>query len=209
LGDGRTVGKVRIHTSKQVLVEGREEVMVLESLTEHLELTDIQAHDYGGKNNIRRFLSAYTKLSEFPRIRSLAIIADADFNSGATNRILDALRSTSLPQPPNPLIEATQGHLSVWYLVLPHGKQEGMLEDICLESVRDDPIMDCVQDFVDCVGRKKPGWPRRNIASKARVHMYLATQDPPDRRLGEASKAGVWPLDDVAFEPLKTLLQQM
>ena len=81
-----------------------------------------------------------------------------------------------------------------------------MLESVCLESVKSDPVMECVELFVGCVGNKRLDWPRREIEAKAKVHAFLASQDPPDLRLGEAASKGLWNFDDAAFDPLKELL---
>ena len=199
-------GRGRPLRSKQVLVEGREEVMVFRSLATHLDLGDLDLWDYGGKNKLREFLAAFTARGDFYDVRSLAIVADADFDVGAARaRIRGALRDAGLPVPSDPLAEASQDDLGVFYLLLPHEK-EGMLENVCLESVRSDPAMECVKQFMGCVRDKRQDWPRREIEAKAKVHAFLASQDPPDLRLGEAASKGFWNFDDAAFDPLKELL---
>jgi hypothetical protein len=45
--------------------------------------------------------------------------------------------------------------------------------------------------------------------SKAKVHAFLASRYEPDKRLGEAAKAGYWPWDNEAFETVKSFLQQI
>ena len=84
-----------------------------------------------------------------------------------------------------------------------------MLEDVCLESVKTSPVMQCVEQFMHCVRGERADWPKQNMEAKARVHAYLASLDPPDLRPGEAAAGGHWNFDDIAFNPLKQLLQEL
>lgn len=94
------------------------------------------------------------------------------------------------------------------YPLLPHGKDEGALEYVCLESVRNEPTMQCVDEFIECVKKIRNGWTSQAMESKARVHAYLASQDRPDRRLGEAPQKHR-DSDAPAFQPLKKLLSEL
>ena len=201
--------RVSIVETKQVFVEGIEEVRVFRQLADHLEVGSIQIQPYGGKPKLRQFLRVLTSQDDFGNVRSLAVVADPDFDVGAArDSIRGALRDAGLPVPSDPLAEASQDDLRVFYLLLPHEK-EGMLENVCLESVRSDPAMECVEQFMGCVRNNTQDWPRREIEAKAKVHAFLASQDPPDLRLGEAASKGLWNFDDAAFDPLKELLTSL
>ena len=179
------------------------------TLATHLDLGELEFREYGGKDKLRKFLAAFTARGDFYDVRSLAIVADADFVPGASaDRIRGALESVGLPVPMAPLTlaGAPERDLNVSFLVLPHWNDQGMLEDICLESVKSQPLVGCVEHFLECVGQTRLDWPRREIEAKAKVHAFLASQDPPDLRLGEAASKGFWNFDDAAFDPLKELL---
>ncbi len=202
--------KKRISEAKQVLVEGLDEVRVLDNFASRLGLADVQCHAYQGKQNLRNFLKTFTALSDFTRVRSLAVVADADFSTdGTRDRIRGALQNVGLPQPSAPLTEVLDGNLKVSYLILPHWRGTGMLEDVCLESIKTDPVMECIDQFIECVKGFREEWPKPEIEAKARVHAYLASQDRPDLRLGEAAQRGIWKFDSDAFGPLKDLLQRL
>ena len=203
-------GKIQINQPKQVLVEGYEEVRVFTRLASDLGLTNVQCHPYQGKPQLREFLRTFVALSDFARVSSLAVVADADFDVGATrDSILGALDNVGLPQPTDPLSEVSSGNLKVSYLILPHSRAQGMLEDVCLESVMSDPVMECIDQFINCVKEKRENWPRREAQAKARVHAYLASLDRPDLRLGEAAARGIWNFTSPAFDPLKELLTKL
>ncbi len=202
--------KIQIRETKQVLVEGLEEVRVFSHLASQLSLTDVQCHSYQGKMNLTRFIRTFLALPDFAKVRSLAVVADADFDiEGTRTRIRHALQNAGLPQPSAPLTEASEGHLRVSYLILPHLRETGMLEDVCLESVKSEPVMECVEQFMECVKGKREDWPKREAKAKARVHAYLASQDRTDLRLGEAAEKGIWNYDSDAFNPLKELLSKL
>ena len=147
-----------------------------------------------------------TNQNDFDKVRSLAVVTDADFDVGAArDRVRGALRDSGLPVPDDQLGQALHDQLSVYYLLPPHEGQ-GMLENVCLESVGAEPVMDCVDRFIECAGDERTDWPRLEIEAKARVHAYLASKDPPDLRLGEAGEKGFWNFDHQVFNPLKGLL---
>ena len=82
-----------------------------------------------------------------------------------------------------------------------------MLEDVCLDSVSDDPAMECIDRYFECIEVSDTTGPRHVWHSKARLHAFLASRDRPDLRIGEAADRRVWHFDTEAFTPLKDLLQ--
>ena len=131
----------RIEQPKQLIVEGNDDARVFASLSRHLGIQDIQTWQCDGYENIRGILRTVTGLDDFDSVRSLAVVADA--NSSRNSRIQSiqsALSNAELPSPTNPLEIASDGRLKVAYLVVPHQRESGMLEDVCLDSVRTIPL---------------------------------------------------------------------
>lgn len=83
----------------------------------------------------------------------------------------------------------------------------GALEDLCLQSVTQDPAMLCVGVYFQCL--QKQGLPMPSNLPKARVQAFLASRQEAGKRLGEAAQAGYLPWDDKAFEPVRNFLQQL
>ena len=199
---------LEITQTKQVIVEGNDEIRVFNSLSKHLNIQDLQVRDYGGSGNLRRFLKTFRSSSEFDFVRSLAIVADANSNrNGRERQIQDALSNAGLPVPPRPLEAVSNGDLKVAYLVVPYNVEGTMIEDVCLESVKTDPAMECVDRFFECIGQANIQGPKEVWMAKARVHAFLASRERPDLRLGEAAERGLWTFDTDAFQPLKDLLR--
>jgi hypothetical protein len=188
-----------------LLGEGKEEVLFFQALIEHLGLDGFAVEDYGGKTCLKAYLGALVKRSGFDVIDTLLVIRDADENaSGAFSSVANALQACGLPVPLKHAAFA-RGKPRTAIFVLPDGLKAGMLEDLCIESVGDDPAIKCVNDFLECVARKCGHNPQPQ--SKAKVHAWLASRPRPDRRLGEAAAAGSWPWNSVAFEPLVDFLK--
>ena len=199
---------LRIEQPKQVFVEGNDEVRLFGALAQHLGISDVQINQYRGRDNLRPFLKAIPLLDGFENINSLAVVADANSNrNGTEQRIHAALSAANLPSPRRPLEVLAQDKVRVCYLVVPHGADSGMIEDVCLDSVQADPAIDCVERYFECIEQTNVRGPREVWLAKARLHAFLASRERPDLRLGEAADAGIWDFGADAFRPLKTLLE--
>ena len=198
---------LELNEPKQVIVEGNDDLRLFRSLASHLNIPNIEVRHYGGIDNLRAFLRTLTTSPGFTSISSLAVVADA--NSSRENRvqkIQDALSNAGLPAPDAPLEIDSDGSTQVAFLVVPHDRGSGMIEDVCLDSVKVDPVMECVDSYFECIERSGASGPRETWAAKARLHAFLASRERPDLRLGEAAEAGIWHLEGDAFGPLRQLL---
>ena len=201
-----------ITAPKLLLVEGVDEVRLFGALAKNIGLdADVQIRGYGGRNALRRLLANIWRVPGYPDLESLGIVMDADDSAAsAQDRIRGALSAADLPVPAAPLQSAAGDESpKACYLILPPDGETGALEDVCLASVAEDPAMDCVEDYFDCVERTALGGPRANWASKARVHAFLSSRERPDLRLGDAAENGIWPFDAPAFDSLKAVLRMM
>ena len=202
--------ELSIERSKQVIVEGEDDVRVLNALSRYLSVSDVQVVSCGGYDNLSNFLRILRVLPDFARLQSLAVVVDADQDAEGRRRgVSDRLASAGLPRPVRPLEPISEAGLTVTYLVVPHDAEGTMMEDVCLNSVSDDPAMGCVDQYFDCVSRADTPGPRQMWMSKARSHAFLASRDRPDLRLGEAAERGVWRFDSEEFRPLIDLLRML
>ena len=199
---------LRIEQPKQVFVEGNDEVRLFGALARHLGISGVQVNQYRGRDNLRPLLKALPLLDGFENINSLAVVADVNSNrNGTEQRIRAALSAANLPSPRRSLEVLVQDNMRVCYLVVPHGAESGMIEDVCLASVQADLAIDCVERYFECIEQTNVRGPREVWLAKARLHAFLASRERPDLRLGEAADAGIWDFGADAFRPLKDLLQ--
>jgi len=140
----------------------------------------------------------------FSNVSSLGIIRDADESSqSAFQSVCDALRDANLPIPSNPLTSQGQNP-KVTVMILPDENNSGMLEDLCLRSVESEPEVECVEQYFQCL-QQCIDLPK-NI-SKAKVQAYLASKPKSGLRLGEATQAGYWPLENKIFDTMENFFQ--
>ncbi|MFQ6116040.1 MAG: DUF3226 domain-containing protein [bacterium] len=189
---------IEITRSRILVVEGKDEELFFSGLINHFL-------GIGGKDKLRRNLKALKSAPNFAQVVSLGLVRDADENpTAAFQSVRDALRAEKLPAPEHP-IEPAGYSPQVTIMILPDESTPGMLEDLCLRAVARDPAMHCVEQYFQCL-QERYRIPLPHKMSKAKVHVFLASRSEPDRRLGEAAKAGYWPWDNEAFERLKKFL---
>ena len=192
---------------KLLLVEGRDEELVLGALLRHLGIHDVQVQNYGGKNRLGYFLVSLTGEPNFDQIQSLGIVRDADDNAhSALESVQSGLRNVGLPIPQTFLSPAGNGP-TVSVFIMPDNDGPGALERLCLNAWAEDPAMPCVDAFMQCVQDNADKPPV--AADKARLHAFLASREDPDLRLGLAAQRGYLPWHRPAFAALSTFLRNL
>lgn len=193
-----------------LVVEGQDEYNFFDALLRHIDISSIQVLAIGGKTQFRAQLLALKNTPGFNRVQSIGVVRDCDGNrQGAFDSVRGALRAASLPIPETPAA-FTENTPRTGVLIMPPESvgTDRMLEDLCLAAVADDPAMQCVDDYFDCLQTQAISL-RDNVLAKAQVHVYLASRDEPDLRLGEAAQRGYWPWDNPAFDQAKAFLRQL
>ena len=193
-----------------MIVEGVDDVRIINALCKDMRIFDVQVTPSGGYEGLSDILELLMGLPNFRELQSLAVVVDADQNAGGRRQgVEDALERAGLPRPTGPLKPVSANGLMVSYLVVPHDAAGTMMEDVCLDSVEDDPVMKCVDHYLDCVAQVGTPGPRSVWTPKARVHAFLASRDRPDLRIGEAADSGIWRFESDAFRPLADLLRAL
>lgn len=198
----------QVRSPKQLLVEGRTAHVFFRALLKHLDPTQIQVQDFSGTQQLAGFLKALSNAPGFAdTVTSLGIVRDAeDSAQAAFQSVCGALDRAGLPVPREPL-EPVGEDLRIRVMILPDCHSRGMLETLCLRSVRDNDVMRCVTEFFDCVRRESDTQPAN--MDKARTQVFLATRRRPGLLVSQAADAGYWPWDHPAFEPVRRFLSEM
>jgi len=200
-------GPTEISESKQLVVEGRDAEAFFRALLDHMGVTGVQAQNFGGVRELPGFLRALRNAPGFAQVISLGIVRDAETDAEAAFRsVCSALNGASLAVPTQAMVPT--GHSpQVNVLILPDGTRPGMLETICLQAVGDDPVIECIDQYFECVGRRVGSLPG-NI-HKARAQAFLASRHRAGLRLGEAALAGYWHLGSPAFDHVRRFVQAL
>ncbi len=185
--------------TKTVLLigEGRDEECFFSALVKHLGLDGrIQVAEYGGKNNLKGFLSA---LAVFPNLRSIGITRDADNDYlAALASVKSAISNAKLPD----LIRVSS-------YILPEPNECGALEAVILNAACSTPTWPCVEAFATCVSERIDSPFSTTDHAKHQLQAWLSTLSRPGLRLGEAASAGDIPFAHPAFQPLTAFIRSL
>ena len=191
---------------KFVFCEGKDDVAVVRGLASHLKL-DIQVEEYGGKDNLPLFLESLQKRPDFAQqnASAMAILRDANSDSAASFvSVRDALQRNGFPQPESDATFSDSALRVGIFIVGINGR--GMIEDVCLNSVSDQPEFSCVDDYFNCIAQKSP---RSKFSSKAKVRVWMASHVDYEYHVGKAAEEGYWPWESPAFDSLKNFLKAL
>ena len=119
----------------------------------------------------------------------MGVIRDADKDpKAAFQSVKDALKAAGLPIPRKPM-NPSKGPPKINVLIVPSTNNKGELEDLCLEAVVCEPAMACTEEFFNCLHQKEASILEKDL-SKAKVRVFLASQENPTLPLGLAARKG-------------------
>ncbi|MGH7143167.1 MAG: DUF3226 domain-containing protein [Planctomycetota bacterium] len=215
----------RISGAYLLLVEGKDEEAVSTRLLEFLGLSPdhVQIFDVGGKDKFHGNLVALPVVPGFDRLSRIAIIRDAE---SSFQQVFQSVADTVIKvfnQTLSATGSFTQGVPAIGLFITPGGGRSGMLEDLCIESVRHKEEFKCVESFVECVRSNPPpnvmspasgpvNQQKTFNSSKARASAYLASQAyltglwETHGSVGQAAKQGHWDFSHAAFSELTAFL---
>ncbi|MDJ0616994.1 MAG: hypothetical protein QNJ63_09645 [Calothrix sp. MO_192.B10] len=210
-----------IDEEQLLLVEGRDEVNFFDALLKHIKIQDIQVIEVGGKDKFKNEFPALLYASDFSKVKSYAIVRDADTNAGATlASIQKLLKDYNQPVPNQHGAVEDTGNLKVGIFIMPGNAEEGMLEDLCLETIQNHPVLNCTEKYLSCLETnldilengelKQAGkhyFPKNR--AKARMHSFLAGMYEYVPRAGLAAKKGYFDLDADILSDLKQFLLRL
>ena len=187
----------------QLLVEGKNPLNFFETFIRYLDIRDApQIQDFGGVNELQRFLRLFVRSPGFDTVECIGIVRDAEESAAAARQSVEgSLRNAGLPVPG---YAGKDDDPAVHVLILPDDEEPGMIETLLCRSVADAPVNPCIDKFFDCVAAL-PGFDIRR-PDKARAQAYLATRPVPDVSVGVAAQKGYWPLEHEAFAGVRAFL---
>lgn len=199
---------LEIVSDKLLVVEGEDERHFFEALAAAIHVS-VQVLPVGGKTKIRENLKLLAISPGFEIVTALGIVRDADDDyAAAFQSVMTALQAAGLPAPAEPEV-IVHDRPRTGVFIMPAKNTTGAIETICLDAVRDEAAFQCVEPFFDCLETHGVAHDGASVRAKARVHTYLASKPEPGKRLGEAAKAGYWPLGAAAFARVRDFLEKL
>ncbi len=199
-----------ITAKKLLLAEGRDAELFLVWAVRHFRSErDFQVMDFGGIKELTNFLKLLANDESYDDIETIVIARDAETDAkAATDSIQHSMSEAKMPAPKKPFEYTQNSSMKTAFMVFPGPEhQNGRLEDLCLSTVENDPLLKCVDDYLECAKTKGERFPRIH---KNKLHCFLAGKnDYAGSPISHAFKAKLWPPDHIALKPFKKIIQEM
>ena len=190
---------------KLVLCEGEDDLAVIRGLCQARHLIGLTVEHFGGRNNLENVVRELPKRPEFVRqeVDSLAVTLDAEQSQDSSwQKVRETIRvgfGVTLPQQRE--FAGEKPKVAGFIVSRPDGT--GMLEDLCLAAVSNQPGYQCLDDYFRCLAERTT---RKEYHPKAKFRAWMASQTDFDLRVGKAAVEGYLPWDSPAFDSLAQFL---
>ncbi len=199
-----------IKKEKLILAEGKDAYhFFCHACNFYRETQDVQVMHFGGNDDLPNFLLDLTNMDKYDEVNTIIIARDAETDAkAATDSIKHSMKQATIPVPEKPFEYIRNATLKTAFMIFPGPQQkDGTLEDLCLLTVENDPLLECVDGYLECAKAKGEQFPRIH---KNRLHCFLAGRDDSvGLPIGLAFKAKVWSPEHPALEPFKRIIQEM
>ncbi len=193
---------------KFVFCEEGDDLAVITGLAGSIGLADVRIEPFLGKDKLRDFLKDVQTRPEFSRnmVSAVGIVRDADNDGNAAfQSVRDALLANGF-KAPNRNGGFTVNGIKVGVLIVGPNGGQGMIEDLCLNSISDQPEFPCVDNYFRCIAQRCA---RKDFSSKARIRVWMASHVDYELYVGVAARKGYWPWDSPVFDSMKDFLRQL
>ena len=200
-----------ITQKKLLLAEGRDAELFLVWAGRHFRPErDFQVMNFGGIKELTNFLKLLANDESYDdNVETIVVARDAEMDAkAAIDSIQNSMKQADMPVPKKPFEYTQESSLKTAFMIFPGPEyQSGRLEDLCLLTVENDPLLECVDDYLECAKAKGEQLPRIH---KSKLHCFLAgKKDYAGLPIGLASCEKAWDIDHLALEPFKRIIQEM
>jgi len=208
--------KWQIDKEKILLAEGVDVHRFLIYACRAYQRSDIQVISFGGNSELRTFLEALKNLEGFSQVKALVIARDAETDvTSAIESIKSALGNIGLPIPSESFQFQQEDDTKTAFMLFPgpdrnNQCQTGTIEDLCLATISEDPLLNCVNAFLECAKQNQEGEEKLKHPWKCKLYAYLAGKDDhAGKRLSQAAKDNVWNWEHDTMLPFQRIIQEM
>jgi len=193
-----------INRQKVLAVEGKDEVNFFDALLKYLGITDFKIYEVGGKNQFKNKLPALVRMPFFSDVEVLVVIRDADEDANAAFESIRYILRNEGFEPPKDRNQFSDGKPKIGIFIMPGNSDKGMLEDLCLETVKDHPAMECVNAFIECASKLED---LPNRLAKAKAQTFLAAMPNIVCSVGVAAQKNYWDFNSEVLKDIKAFLK--
>ncbi len=195
-----------IEKEKLIIVEGGDDENFIDALLKKLEINDVEIINIGG-NNFDDYVPEIGKITGFDKVKQLLVIGDADNNSQTAfdriKRSIEEIEDYNLipPQVRNSFNNDLP-QIGIYIITKPNS-EEGILEDLCLETVKNHPVMKCVEIFCECISELDCEFEN---PSKSKCKTFLSGMPISVPHIGVGAQKNYWNLESEILDKLKSFL---
>ncbi len=203
--------KITFKSNRLLAVEGKDECNFFKAMLKHENINNIQIIDIGGKDRFKTEFPLMINTEGFSEVDTIGFVRDAEQSlaDSAFSSICSILRKYNFPTPKNINTIIDKNNIKIGVFIVPNNIDEGMLEDLCIESVISKPIFECVNKYIECCLSHLPENEKNINISKAKIQTYLATKKPIANTLGLAATKGYWDFKEDCFSEIKQFIHNL
>lgn len=193
---------------KLVICEGKDDEAVIKGLCQSAGIAGLQIERCEGRGGLAKVVEYVTIRPEFARreVESVAIVIDAENNEEASWAMLkDAVFKgfgLSLERHEEFIGDAPK----VAGFVVSDGTGKGMIENLCLASVQDQPEYACLEQYFACLAERTE---KKEYHPKSWFRAWMACYTGHDLPVREAVKEGFFDWNKPAFDGLREFLRRV
>jgi hypothetical protein len=203
---------IKIESDKILVVEGKDECNFFAAILEYEKINGIQVMDIGGKDKFKNTFPNLRNSDQFDKVHTIGFIRDAEEKdaTSAFQSICSTLKNNQLPVPKTINTIINKSNIKIGIFIMPNNNDAGMLEDLCIESVKTYPIFACVDQYIECcLSKNLPENNKKFNRSKAKIQTYLASKTPIANSLGIAAQKQYWNFEQKCFSELINFLNNL
>lgn len=171
---------------------------------------NIEVRDFGGNEELEKYLKSLSKMDGFEKVKSIAVIRDAEKDCNAAKESLERIFCSIDKEIKNVLSEEP-------YYLLPHKNgscwQNGTLEDLCIKILKDnaDDALSAkkLKEHAEAYAAHIEADRKRPLIRKHKnlLHTYLSGTDKyVGMKIGEAAKSGCFDWESNVLADLKNFI---
>jgi hypothetical protein len=208
---------IRIQRENLILVEGEDGKYFFWHLLENYEIGSIDVHNYGGVNDLTKYIQALQKLDNYNAVKTILIVRDAE------NSAISAIQSVNASLKKSGLITEDAEYVSPFEIVNQVKRigimtfpgidesgeiiETGTLEDLCVKLFKEQAVIKKTDEYISNYQDSGYMFTRSH---KNRLHSALSfTNEYVGLKIGETAKAHGFDFGSPHLKPFLDVIGQV
>lgn len=202
-----------IESKHLLIVEGQDEKGFFDVLLKYLDINTVQTINVAGRKNIKTTIETLSVITNFDKVTNVGFVFDAEKNEAkSTFQSLEANLKKIFPAEyiPKKSGDVIKAKISCGIFIMPDNKRSGMLEDLCLDSVRHTSLFPIADSYVqDAKMLQSEADKEKYNIHKALLQTYLAGLPKICNTIRVAVAKNVFDFENTVFSEIKKFLKDL